>query len=228
MEKIKTGIGGLDKITKGGFPVNQLILLTGTAGTGKTTLCTQFIHEGATKYKEPGVFLSFEEPSEYIKDVANGFGWDLDTLEKQGKLRFIKYDPYRIEDVLDILESTIRETGAKRVVIDSISALGLYVKDDAELRRLIFDIVHTLRRLDCTAILVSEMVYGKPGISRYGVEEFVADSVVVMYYERIHSSFIRAIQVWKLMGSDHSLKIHPYRISEKGIEVFPEEEAFVK
>lgn len=227
MEKLKTGVKGLDKITKGGLPENQLILLTGTSGTGKTTLCSQYIYEGAKNYDEPGVFLSFEEPAEYIKKISKSFGWDFDTLEKQKKIAFIKYDPYKIEDVLDVLESTIREMGAKRVAIDSISSLGIYVRDKAELRRLIFDIAHTLRRLDCTCLLVSEMVPGEPGISRYGVEEFVADSVLVMYYERLHSAFTRAIQVWKLLGSDHSLKIHPYRITSKGLEVFPDEEAFV-
>ena len=221
------GIPGLDKVTKGGLPKNQLILLTGTTGTGKTIFCTQFIHHGATKKKEPGVYLSFEDPEDYLKKNALLFGWDLDDLEKKGKFAFIRYDPYKIADVLEILESTIRQIGAKRVVIDSISALGLYVKDDAELRRMIFNLVYTLRRLDCTTILTSEMVHGKAGISRYGVEEFVADSVIVLHYERLHSAFVRAIQVWKLIGSEHSRILHPYTISKKGITVFPEEEAFV-
>jgi len=228
IEKIKTGIAGLDRITNGGLPKHQLTLLTGTTGTGKTTLCTQFIWNGVKQFKENGVYLSFEDPEEYIKEGALEFGWDLAALERARKFSFIRYDPYRISDVMDILESTIREIGATRVVIDSISALGLYVKDRAELRRMIFDIAATLRRLECTPILVSEMVYGNPGISRYGVEEFVADSVIVLYYERVHSAFTRAIQVWKLRSSAHSEKLHPYTITDKGIVVYPEEEAFIR
>ena len=228
IEKIKTGIEGLDKIAKGGFPRHNLTLLTGTTGTGKTTLCTQYIYNGAKFFNEKGVYLSFEDPPEYIKEGAKEFGWDLGALEKDRKLSFIRYDPYRISDVMDILESTIREIGATRVVIDSISALGLYVKDRSELRRMIFDIAATLRRLECNPILVSEIVHGTPGISRYGVEEFVADSVVVLYYERTVSAFTRAIQVWKLRGSPHSEKLHPYTITNKGITVFPEDEAFIK
>jgi KaiC/GvpD/RAD55 family RecA-like ATPase len=112
--------------------------------------------------------------------------------------------------------------------VDSISALGLHVKDEGELRKMIFDLSMILRKLNCTSLIVSEIVPGSKGISRYGVEEFVADSVVVLYYERLQSAFSRAIQVWKVRGSPHSEKLHPYRIDKKGIEVFPDEEAFIK
>ncbi len=228
MERLKSGIPGLDEITGGGIPKNQLVLITGTSGTGKTILCNQWIWSGAKKYGEPGVYLSFEEPVEFMRENIKAFGWRFDELERAGRFAFMHYDPYRIEDVIDILESTVREIRASRVVIDSISALGLYVKDKAELRRMIYDISRTLRRLGCTAFIVSEIVAGKPGITRHGVEEFVADSVITLYYERIESTFVRAIQVWKLRGSPHSLKLHPYQIDNKGITVLAKEEAFIK
>lgn len=226
IEKVRTGIPGLDDITKGGLPKNELVLVTGTTGTGKTVLSTQFLYNGA-KAGERGIYLSFEEPEEYLRRSAEIMGWNLSLLEKKKMFSFLRYDPYRIGDVLDILESEIRGTGAKRVVIDSISALGLYVRNDAELRRMIFDIALTLRKLDCTTIITSEMVHGKPGISRYGVEEFVADSVIVFYYERAHSAFNRAVQVWKLRGSPHSEKLHPYTINGNGITINPREEAII-
>ncbi len=228
MERVKTGVPGLDTLMGGGIPKNQLVLLTGTSGTGKTIFCNQYVYYGIKKYNQNAVYLSFEEPIQYIKGNVKQFGWDLGQLEKSGKLAFIRYDPYRIEDAFEILESTIRDVKAPRVVIDSISALGLYVKDDAELRRMIYNLSLILRRLQCTAIIVSEMVYGRPGISRYGVEEFVADSVIVLYYERLDSTFSRAVQIWKLRGSRHSQKLHPYDISNKGITVYPAEEAFIK
>jgi len=93
---------------------------------------------------------------------------------------------------------------------------------------MIFNLSLTLRKLNCTSFIVSEIVYGKPGLSRYGVEEFVADGVVVMYYERLQSSFIRAIQIWKLRGSKHSEKLHPYIINDNGITIYPDQEAFLK
>lgn len=227
MERVKTGIPGLDDLLNGGIPKNQLVLVTGTSGTGKTIMCTQFIYNGVTKFKENGVYLSFEEPDYYLKENVKGFGWDLGKLEKAGKFSFIKYDPYNVEDVLSALESTIKEIGAKRIAIDSISALGLYVRDKAELRRLIFNVAMILRRLECTSMLVSEMVYGSKGISRYGVEEFVSDAVIVMYYERFQSNFLRAMQLWKLRGSKHSEKLHPYKIDENGMTVLSDQEAFV-
>lgn len=228
MDRVRTGIPGLDDLMSGGIPKNQVVLITGTAGTGKTILCSQYIWNGITKYRENGVYLSFEEPEEFIKEHVKAFGWDFDQKEREGKFAFIRYDPYNIEDVLNVLESTIRSINAKRVVIDSISALGLYVRDKAELRRMIFNMSIMLRKLHCTPLIVSEMVYGEKGLSRYGVEEFVADGLVVLYYERLQSSFLRAVQVWKLRGSTHSEKLHPYAITEKGIIIYPEQEAFMK
>jgi len=228
MDRVKSGVPGLDEIMNGGIPRNQLVLLTGTSGTGKTIFSAQYIFSGVTKFKENGVYLSFEEPVESIKENAKTFGWDFDKIEKEGKFAFIKYDPYRIEDVFDILESNIRDIKAKRVVIDSISALGLHIRDKAELRNMIFNLALSLRKLNSTVILVSEIVPGTRGLSRYGVEEFVADSVIVLYYERISSVFSRAIQVWKLRGSMHSEKLHPYKIDTNGITINPHEDAYIK
>jgi KaiC/GvpD/RAD55 family RecA-like ATPase len=228
MERVKTGIPGMDEILGGGIPKTQLALLTGTSGTGKTTLCCQFMHEGIKKFNESGVYLSFEEPAQSIKENTKEFGWDFESLEKTGRFSFIRYDPYHIEDVFDILESNIREIKATRVVVDSISALGLHIKDEGELRKMIFDLSMILRKLSCTSLMVSEIVPGSKGLSRYGVEEFVADSVIVLYYERLQSTFSRAVQVWKVRGSPHSEKLHPYNISKKGIVIYPEEEAFIK
>ena len=227
LDRIKTGIPGLDELVDGGFPRNHLILITGTSGTGKTILCSQYAYVGATQYNENAVYLSFEEPTEALRENVLSFGWNFDDLVSKKKVSFIKYDPYHIEDIFDILESNIREIGATRVVIDSISALGLHIRDKEELRRMIFNLSLSLRKLNCTTLLVSEIVPGSKGLSRYSVEEFVADGVVVMYYERIDASFLRAMQVWKMRGSKHSEKLHPYRIDSKGITVYPREEAII-
>ena len=227
-ERVKTGIAGLDDIMNGGIPRGQLVLLSGTCGTGKTTLCTQYIYNGLTKFKENGIYLSFEELPQNIKNNVSQFGFDFEPFEKSGRFSFIKYDPYHVEEVFDVLEAAIRDTKAQRVAIDSVSALGIHVRDKAELRRMIFNLSSILRKLGCTALLVSEIVPGTSGISRYGVEEFVTDSVIVFYYERNEFAFNRVVQVWKMSGSDHSKKLHPYKITNKGIVVQAQDEAFIR
>jgi KaiC/GvpD/RAD55 family RecA-like ATPase len=227
-ERVKTGISGVDQLIDGGLVPNNLVLLTGTAGTGKTTMSSQFIYAGAKEYNENGVYVTFEEPVESIKDSCLNYGMDFAPLEEQGKVAFVKYDPFHIEDIYELIETNIKRIDAKRVVIDSISALGLYVKETSEIRRMIFNIAFLLRRLNCTSILISEILPQQESLSRFGVEEFVTDGVIVLYYTRTGSQFSRALTVWKLRGSKHSSKLHPYKITEKGVVVYPKEEAIVK
>jgi KaiC/GvpD/RAD55 family RecA-like ATPase len=227
MERVKTGIPGLDKIMHGGIPEGHTVLLSGTAGTGKTILASQFVYMGAKKYKEPCVYLSFEETPDSIKRNAINFGWDFGPLEKDEVFSFLKYDPYHVDEIVNHLEGKIREISAKRVVVDSISALSFYLREDTNFRRMLFHLSSMLEKLNCTAVLVSEIVPGSLGLSRHGLAEFVSDSAVVLYYNWVDTAFVRAIQVWKMRGSSHSERLHPYKITESGITVYAEEEAFI-
>lgn len=226
--RVKSDINGMDELVGGGLISQSLVLVTGTTGTGKTIFSMEYIYNGAEKYNEPGVYVSFEEPVENLKANALKFGWDFDRLEKEGKVKFVRYDPYHVEDVYELIESNIKKIGAKRVVIDSISALGLYVRDTSELRRMIFNISLLLRKLKCTAILTSEIPPQQNSLSRFGVEEFVTDGIIVLYYLRTDSQYSRSITVWKMRGTDHTHKLHPYNITSEGVIVYPKEEAFVK
>jgi len=226
-KRIKIGITGIDEIIGGGLIPNSLYLLTGTTGTGKTIACSQFIFNGAIN-NEPGLYITFEEPTENIKTNLLKLGMDFDKLEKENKILFVRYDPSRVEDITELIESNIRKINAKRVVIDSISSMGLYIKDESELRRLILNISNLLRKLGCTTIMVSEIPPSQNTLSRYGVEEFVSDGIIILYYLRTESQYSRSITVWKMRGSKHSNKLHPYEITDKGIVVYPKEEAFVR
>jgi KaiC/GvpD/RAD55 family RecA-like ATPase len=227
MDRVKTGVPGLDEIMNGGIPQGQTVLISGTAGTGKTILCSQYVYKGATQHKEPSVYLSFEESPESIKKNALGFGMDFAPLEKSGIFAFVKYDPYHVDDIATHLESRIREIGAKRVVIDSVSALSFYMREGENFRRMLFTISSVLNKLGCTSFLVSEVLPESAGLSRSGISEFIADSAIVLYYKRVDSAFSRAIQVWKMRGSSHSERLHPYKITNTGIVVYPKEEAFI-
>ena len=215
LKKVATGIAGLDTITKGGIPEKDLILVSGSSGTGKTILGLQFLYAS----KDRGIFVSFEEPLAQIKTTALGFGWDLDKIDR---IRLLKYDPFKIEDIFEVIENNIKETDARRVVIDSISALGIYVKDPGDLRRMILQVSSMLRKNDCTSLLISE-VMNVNRLSRFGMEEFVTDGVIVMRNVFVNGEYRRGINVWKLRGSDHSRKVHSYKITDKGIVVYPNE-----
>ncbi len=227
VDRLKTGIPGLDEIMNGGIPRGQTVLISGTSGTGKTILSSQYLYEGVKNFNEPSVYLSFEERPESIKKNMLNFGMDFGPLEKSGKFAFVKYDPYHVDDIATNLEGKIRDIGAKRVVIDSVSALSFYLREDDNFRRLLFAISNILQNLECTTFMISEVQPETLGLSRSGVAEFVADAAVVLYYRRVDSTFSRAIQVWKMRGSSHSERLHPYKITEKGVTVFPKEEAFI-
>ena len=227
-ERMSTGVPGLDELIGGGLTRNSLTLLTGTTGTGKTVTSSQFIYSGVKDFNENGVYISFEEPVDNIKENSEEFGWDFDSLEKKGKVVFVRYDPFHVEDIYELIETNIKKIEAKRVVIDSISALGLYVRDIPDIRRMVFNISLLLRKLNCTSILISETLPMSGSLSRFGVEEFVTDNVIVLFYNKTGSQFSRSLTVWKMRGSEHSNKIHPYNITNKGITVFSKEEAFTK
>jgi len=224
-ERIKTGIPGFDDILGGGFLKSDLVLLTGATGTGKTVFATQFLYNSVKLYRAPSIYVSFEERPEDIKTNALRFGWDFRSFEKQNLVVFVKYDPLHIEDIYGLIENNIHEIGAERVVIDSITGLGLNIRDPGDLRSAIFNIGRMLKRSGCTSLLTSEAPSENPLIlSTFGVEEHVTDDVVVLYKIPKGTSFSRALTVWKMRGSAHSEKIHPYIITKYGITVYPSEE----
>jgi len=219
MEREQTNIPGLDEIIGGGVPRGDVVLLTGTCGAGKTIFGLQFLCTS----EEPGIYVSFEEDVEKLRSTAQALGWDVKKMENENKIRFLKYDPFKIEDVFDIVESNIREIEAKRIVIDSVSALGIYVKDPSELRRMILQISSMLRKNSCTSIMISEIIPGTGKLSRFGVEEFVSDGVILLHNLMLGGEYRRAVSIWKMRSTEHSKKIHPYKISSEGFKVYPED-----
>lgn len=214
MNRISSGIQGLDKILGGGIPENCMVLLSGPCGTGKTIFGLQFLCSA----EEPGIFVTFEEEAERLSALAYSFGWDIRRLEVKKRLRMLKYDPYKFEDVMDILENNIKEMAARRIVVDPISALGIYMHDVSEFRRVILQMGKILRENRCTSLLISEIT--QPGtFSRFGVEEFVCDGVIVMDKTFVKDEYKKKISVIKLKSSSHSEAAHTYSITKKGITI---------
>lgn len=228
IEKIKTYITGLDEILNGGIPKGNEILIAGPTGSGKTILSLEFLYNGALK-GEKGLYVSFEEDEDAIVRNIAEIGLDISKQIDNKMIRIIKYDPYRFENLTDLLSMNIKETGATRVVIDSITAINLYIQDAKDIRKILVDIQTILRNNNCTAFLISEIPSeNNKMISRFGVEEFVSDGIIILYYTRISSEFSRSVLVWKMRGSTHSRKIHPFKISKEGIVIYPREEALIK
>lgn len=230
IERVPTGIPGLDEIIEGGLPKGRTVLVTGAAGSGKTTLGIQFLYSGATKYGENGLFVTLqEEMTDIFKDMSR-YGWNLEKLSQQGKLALVQspipfevsQENITIDAILDTVHRHATEVDAKRLVFDSLAQLGLPYTDLVSLRRDVIRLSSMLRELGCTTMLLTEMAGGDQRISRYGVEEFVAQGVIILHLAPTY----RAIQVAKLRGTNHDTGVHRMRITEKGIEVRPGETPF--
>lgn len=222
--RIKSGIWGFDKLIQGGFEEGSLILVSGGPGTGKTIMGLQFLWYGAIN-DEKGLYISFEETVEDLRRDAIVFGWDFDKLEKQGKCMIKHYSPFEFERFLEEIESLISEDNIKRLVIDSTSIFGLYFKDIYSVRKKIYEISRIVKKHDCICILTTELPRGVPvesvsGIySRFSVEEFVVDALILLHYTGLGSKYDRTIQILKMRRTNHKKGLFPMRITEKGIEV---------
>lgn len=216
--RVKSGIPGLDKLIEGGFVESSVNLITGETGTGKTIFGLRFIHSGL-KSGEPGVYITLEENTDDIKADARQFGWDLEKFEKSGLFKLIYHDPVQINNIDSVIIGEINSLKARRLVIDSTSLLGLNIENPAQIRRRIFSIINTIKRNQCTALILSEVPEGSKSLSRFSVEEFVTDSVIVLHYLGIGEVSARSLTIRKMRRTKHGNDVYPLEISDKGIIV---------
>lgn len=224
MERVRTGIAGLDEMLNGGFLPLTANVVEGAPGTGKTTLGMQFIYSGIVQYNEPGIILTFEEfPQQYYRDAA-AFGWDFRALEAEGKLRVIMTSPEvtrrDLESMGGIIESMAEEIGAKRILVDSLSHFERLTRDPVELRSLQYSFINALKREGLTAVITHETptLFGQTTEGDMNLA-FVADSYILLRYVEIDSAVHKALLVLKLRGSDHAKDIRRFEITPRGIEV---------
>jgi circadian clock protein KaiC len=224
MERVKTGIKGLDDMLSGGFLAETANLVEGAPGTGKTTLGMQFIYNGITQFNEPGLIMTFEEfPQQYYRD-AETFGWDFRGLEQADKLRVIMTSPEvgksDLERVGGRIETMAREIGARRILVDSLSHFERLSDDPVELRGVLFGFINALKREGLTGVLTRESL-ALIGENSSAEEEvaFVADSYLMLRYVEIESAIRKALLVLKLRGSDHAKDIRQFEVTPSGIEV---------
>ncbi len=238
IERVKTGIPGLDELIEGGFPRGDTILVAGKAGTGKSILATQFIYRGAKDYGEPGVLVTLEEPPQLIKRNMARFKMDLEGLEKDGMISIVdlspskevtpvtigEYPSFDLSGLEAIIMNHIKKIKAKRVVLDTLSIMAYKFRSRDILREEFFKLAATITKTGCTLLLTSEIPAQDQGLGVFDIEAFLASGVIVLYNEKIsETSRSRSIEVLKLRGSKHSSRIHSMRITDEGIRVWPGE-----
>lgn len=230
IDRIKTGIPGLDELITGGIPRQSTVLLAGSPGAGKSIFAMQFLVNGAELFGEAGLYISFEEDPASLRETGMLFGWDIEKLEKQKKIKIIFEDPYEIKSFAAAMSgqiyNTLRETNAKRIVFDSITYMGVTQDNQYKLRKHIAELGRRLKKMDISTLFISESPEGPNDPRIFKMDEFAADGVIRLYNLLIKGTRQRAIEIVKLRKTNHDTFLHPFIISEKGIVAYPKEQVF--
>lgn len=249
--RIPTGIKGLDDLVEGGFPKGSRILVCGGPGVGKTIFCLQFLYHGCVKYHEPGVYVTLDESPLSVAKHMLRFGWDLWSLAKKEKLSIIdacpvsheptygptptsggwglKMQSYELKAVslARLIREHVKNIEAKRVAIDSANPLLLQYHDDYERRLEFTRLMRGAADNDCTILLSSEIPMDSLNREFYA-ESFTADGVIFLQLMRSSENMGRAVRILKMRGTEHDNEFHLFKITEKGIVVFPGEQICVE
>lgn len=227
--KVPSGIKGLDDITGGGLPRGRPALVSGGPGCGKTLFAMEFIARGIIDYNEPGVFVAFEEKIEDLQKNFLSMGFDLGEMVAQKKLALdhIRLEraeieesgEYDLEGLFIRLGSLIDEVGAKRVAIDTLEALFSGFSNESILRSELRRLFLWLKGRGVTAVVTGER--GDRTITKYGLEEYVADCVITLDHRVTNQIATRRLRIVKYRGSAHGTDEYPFLISTDGISVLP-------
>ena len=245
VDRALTGIPGLDEILNGGIPKGRVVLLMGGSGSGKTILSTQFLMNGIKEFGENGAYITLEEsPAHIIEEMAQ-FGWNLSEAERLGKFRLVDASPIRklpgevqlgkvsigrrdfsMITLIDAIQKNVKEIDAKRIVVDSISTLIFQYPEKNERRNAILDLVEALTSTGATCLIISELSTGGGFARVMQDEEYLAHGVILMQTVQVGKILTRAIQIEKMRRTSVDTQPRPYRITEKGIEIFSKEGVF--
>jgi KaiC domain protein len=234
-DRVDVGIPGMNEILNGGIPRRNIVLLSGGPGTGKSIFGQQFLYAGFT-LGEPGVLVTLEEHPVQVRINMDRFGWEPRRYEQEGKFaivdaftsgvgeaakreRYVVKDPDDTPTLLDTLRQAVIDLNAQRVVIDSVSTL--YMTKPMMARSTLMLIKKVLAGLGCTSFLVSQVSVTERGFGGPGVEH-AADGIIRLDLDEIQGELKRSIIVWKMRGTGHSMRRHPFEITSKGIVVYPD------
>jgi KaiC/GvpD/RAD55 family RecA-like ATPase len=242
VNKIASYISGLDEMLNGGLPAERSILVLGGPGSGKTCFGLQFLLNGINLSNENGLFISLEESKKHLTEDAAGFNWNLEKLEAQKKLAIIDASPVRktkeldspdlnlgsqgfnMQTLAETIESAAEEINAQRLVIDAIANLTVQYPYSFERRIAVLELLDSISRIGSTNIITSES-RATNQTRNVSTIEFLCHGVIVFHSYREGNHLVKAIQIEKMRGMAHDEQIRPYRITNKGIVVYSNEDS---
>jgi circadian clock protein KaiC len=229
LPKSPTGIRGLDDITNGGLPKGRSTLVCGSSGCGKTLMAMEFLVHGALQYDEPGVFMAFEETANDLVSNVASLGFDLNALVASKKLvldavhiersEFEEAGTFNLDGLFIRLAYAIDSINARRVVLDTVETIFSCFPNQEILRSELSRLLRWLKDKGVTAVITGER--GDGTLTRYGIEEYVSDCVIVLDHRVIDQLSTRRLRVAKYRGSVHGTNEYPFLIDELGISVLP-------
>ncbi len=248
MNRSQTGIEGLDKALNGGIPEKNIVLVSGGAGTGKSTLCLQYLINGASKFNEKGLYISTEQSDKELKKQAAGFGWDLEKLEKEGKIKLAYFDVTGGDSFMKRIQELFDEFKPQRIAVDSLTTLtdSLMISDMTDetsfslvqvaesvspiprteqviAKTILYKLIKEIREFGVTTLMTSELFEGITRLSADGVSEFITDGVFLLYYWEIGEVEEHAMKIRKMRYTKHEKGVMRYSI-ENGITLKKENE----
>ncbi len=226
MERVPTGISGLDEMLNGGIPKGHVFTVMGTFGTGKTTFALQFLWEGLQN-DEKCIFISLEEGKEEVVKTGHTYGWDFEPYIENDQIVIEKLSPADAQATINRLKSDlprfIKDFGAHRIVFDSVSLLNMLSDGFKEKRERLFELCQIVKDAKATTLFTAEVKDDNPKSSRDGLVEYTVDGVISLMYNQLDSQEVQlSIQVIKMRRIEHSRKIKPYEITDEGLKVYTE------
>jgi circadian clock protein KaiC len=231
ISKISTGISGFDEIAHGGIPKGRTTLVAGTTGSGKTIFATAFLYHGMDSLNEPAVFVTFEEKPEDIMRNMLDFGWDLKKYLDKDMLYFVdvstqpkmaeEVGEYDLSGLISRVVHGVKKVKAKRVVIDTLSALLDRLEDKVAIRAGLFQLASDLKEIGVTTILTAEHEERLLGTVKATFMEYVSDNVIVLHSFLQNEFRKRTIEILKFRGTGYDSSATPLVISGDGIFIYP-------